>query len=101
MSENQFQHPQSQSSQPAGDQVFTQSDISVQIEAISQKLDAYINRRINWNTDIIGLFETVSVVPTLIPTKPYDQIKFYSNSTTYRLYMYDQINQVWRYASLT
>ncbi len=48
-----------------------------------------------------GLFETVSVVPTTIPKTTYDQIKFYSNATTYRLYMYDTVNNVWRYATLT
>ena len=105
MDKPQFQHPQPQSEQPAYGQVYSNAlsndDLQKQVQQLSSRLDLFINKRINWNTDIIGLFETVSAVPTLTPTKPYDQIKFYSNATTYRLYVYDQTNQVWRYATLT
>jgi hypothetical protein len=34
--------------------------------------------RINLNTDIIGLFETVSTAPTATPRDIYDQIKIYT-----------------------
>lgn len=68
------------------------------IEDLQQKV---ANPRIQFDRDIHGLFETVSAVPTGVPISPYDQIKFYSNSTTYRLYMYDRTNHVWRYTTLT
>lgn len=51
--------------------------------------------------NLFGLFETVSEVPTTTPKTTYDQIKIYSNSTTYRLYWYDSVNGVWRYATGT
>ncbi len=52
-------------------------------------------------SNLLGSFETVTAVPTAIPKNIYNQIKFYSNGTTYRIYIYDQKNGVWRYASLT
>ncbi len=48
-----------------------------------------------------GLFETVSVAPTTIPKTTYDQIKFYSNAGTFRLYMYDSVGNAWHYTALT
>jgi hypothetical protein len=106
-----FIHPQVQSNLP--EDTFSRPDTENYAQLISDlsiKIDTLIERhihdgggstRINWNTDIIGLFETVSLVPTLVPTKPYDQIKFYSNGITYRMYIYDNTNKVWRYATLT
>ena len=78
--EPQFQHPQSQSSsQPAYGQVFTYElnteDQANLIQSLTNRIQALENKRINWNTDIIGLFETVTVAPTLMPTSPYEQIK--------------------------
>lgn len=109
-----FEHPQPQSNQPAYGQVDgTNPDLGnlvAQVRDLSDKLDSMISnhihngsdaQRINLNTDIIGLFETVSAVPTIIPIRPYDQIKFYSSGATYRLYMYDVLNNVWRYTTLT
>lgn len=57
--------------------------------------------RIDLDTSVFGLFETVSAVPTAVPANLYDQIKIYKNSTTYRLYWYDGINNQWRYATGT
>lgn len=51
--------------------------------------------------NLFGMFQTVSSVPTGVPTRLINQIQFYSSGATYRLYMYDTTNKVWRYASLT
>lgn len=58
-------------------------------------------KRVTIETDLLGMFEVVSAVPTLTPRTAYDQIKIYSNSTTYRLYWYDWVNNAWRYATGT
>jgi glycine cleavage system pyridoxal-binding protein P len=51
--------------------------------------------------EFLGMFETVTDVPTKTPRNFINQIKFYSSGTTYRLYMYDIKNNVWRYTTLT
>lgn len=51
--------------------------------------------------NLIGSLEVVSAVPTGKPTKFIDQFKFYSNGSTYRLYVYNSASDVWRYTSLT
>lgn len=56
---------------------------------------------IQLNTDVRGLLETVSAVPTGVPQNLFDQVKIYVNGTTYRLYVYDANAQTWHYASLT
>lgn len=48
-----------------------------------------------------GFIDTVNVVPTNIPKKLAEQILIYSNGGTYRLYIYDTVNNAWRYATLT
>ncbi len=50
--------------------------------------------------EIDGFIETVDAIPAYTPRRINDQIKFYSSGTTYRLYIYDIKNQVWRYATL-
>ena len=50
---------------------------------------------------LFGLFETVSAIPTTIPKTTYDQIKIYVNGATLRLYVYDAVNDLWRYTTLT
>lgn len=52
-------------------------------------------------SEMIGGIETVSTVPTGKPTNMLNQIKFYSNGSTYRIYIYNAKNNVWRYANLT
>lgn len=49
----------------------------------------------------VGIIETVTAVPTGKPTNMLNQIKFYSSGSTYRIYIYDAKNDVWRYSSLT
>lgn len=51
--------------------------------------------------DLFGMFRTSSTAPTGSPKNFLDQIVFYSNSTTYRIYIFDTTNNVWRYSTLT
>lgn len=100
-----FQHPQQQSSQPAVGQVYSSvpdiASLAAQQAQMQTQLSSFQQKRINFNTDIIGLFETVSVVPTNIPTAPYEQIKVYVNGATLRLYWYDSVAHLWHYVTAT
>jgi len=58
-------------------------------------------KSINLNTDIFGLFETVSTAPSEAPTNVYQQVKIYVNGATYRLYLYDAVGHAWHYVALT
>lgn len=72
------------------------------LEARIAALEASLHQQfVNLDTNIYGLFEVVSAIPSGTPKSVYDQIKIYTNSTTYRLYWYDQVNHAWRYASGT
>lgn len=66
-----------------------------------QRVTALEEKRVNLNTDVFGLFETVSAAPTGVPRDLYDQIKIYVNGGTYRLYVYDVTGRAWHYATLT
>lgn len=94
-----FQHPQSQSQQPSYGQVFSQNEnfdgLNQQIQELTRRLDALDVKRINWNTDIIGLVETVTAAPTIQPKSPFDQIKIAVISGTSYLYIYNATNRVW------
>jgi len=67
---------------------------------IDSKFEELRTRRINL-FDIFGTYETVSVAPALKPSTPYDQIKFYVNGATYRVYWYDTTAGVWHYITST
>lgn len=105
LAEPHFQHPQPQKNTPATGQIATgESDTAQQLQDLTRRilnLEGMTNGRIVFNTGIIGLFETVSVAPTGIPTSPYDQVKIYVNSTTYRLYWYDGVGHAWHYVTAT
>lgn len=100
-----FKHPQQQSNQPAYGQVFSPipdtTTLTNELADLRQQIEELRNKRINWNTDVIGLFETVSVAPTLQPTSPYEQVKIYVNGATLRLYWYDATGQVWHFVTAT
>lgn len=98
MSQNkpQFQNPQPDSGNTPASQYFQQS-FNTQIPAPTTSY----NKLINFNTDIEGLFETVSVAPTAVPKSPYDQIKIYVNGATLRFYWYDNTAHVWHYVTAT
>jgi hypothetical protein len=82
------------SSVPTVEQI---QDLSNRIQALELKS----SRRINLNTEIVGLFEVVSSAPTGTPKEVFDQIKIYVSGGTYRLYVYDYNGHAWHYASLT
>jgi len=54
-----------------------------------------------FGSDIFGKFRTIDIVPTYTPRNYLDQIIYYSNAGTKRIYIYDTINHVWSYAALT
>lgn len=85
-------------------------DIQTQINQLRELLytliathrhDGGMSTRVDLDTDIIGLFEVVSSVPTGTPKGLYDQIKIYSSGGTRRLYCYEYVSQSWRYTALT
>lgn len=99
-----FEHPQSQSSQPAYGQIDGGNIDLGDLVEITDKLDFRIKShihnggeatRINFNTDIIGLIETVTSAPTVVPSSPFDQIKIAVISGTTYLYVYDSLNHAW------
>lgn len=64
----------------------------------------------NFLKEAIGIIQTIVdtsagsvLIPTSKPTNLINQIKIYKNTNTgtYRLYIYDTINNSWRYTSLT
>ncbi len=109
-----FSHPQQQSSLPSYGQVdgYTPdlNDLARQVNELSVRIDNKIHqhihdggdaKRINLNTDILGIFDTVSVIPTATPSSFYEQIKIYTNGTTYRFYWFDVKNNIWHYVTAT
>lgn len=50
---------------------------------------------------IYGMFQTVTAVPTKEPLNWFNQIVYYKNGATLRIYIYDGTNHVWSYATLT
>lgn len=95
-----FQHPQSQSSQPAYGQIAGVSPdtatLTRQIEELTQRLDLIENTRTNLNTDIIGLLETLTVAPTGTPTSLFEQIKLVVIAGTYYIYAYNTNSKTWK-----
>ena len=52
--------------------------------------------------DVLGFFPVVTTAPTWSPKKLYEQIAIYTTGgVATRLYIYDTINNAWRYATLT
>lgn len=72
-----------------------------QYSDLEQRISALEEKTINFDTDIVGLLETVSTAPSGVPKNVYDQIKIYKNGSTYRLYWYDAANGDWFYATGT
>lgn len=81
---------------------FSQPDPEIQdLQKRLGELEREVNGRMSFETDILGLFETVSTAPTNTPYSPYDQVKIYVNGGTYRLYWYDGNANVWHYVTAT
>ena len=68
------------------------------VQALQSQLSAIT---VQLNTQVQGLFECVSVVPTGKPSNVYDQVKIYASGGTKTLYLYDYINSAWRSVTLT
>lgn len=64
------------------------------IEEINQNTNPIPDNKLR---NISGFFETVSSVPTMTPISFKDQIKWYVNGGTKRLYIYDVTNSSWEY----
>lgn len=100
-----FEHPQPQTTQPAVGQVFQAvpdtTALATQIQQLQRRIEAIENKRINFNTDIIGLFETITAAPTQTPTSPYEQIKIALIAGTYYLYVYNNNNMTWKRVALS
>src|SRR6185503_3958341 len=100
-----FQHPQPQGDQPAVGQIYNYNasvdQLNQQVQDLLSRVQLLENKRLVFNTGIIGLFETVSAVPTNVPISPYDQIKIYINATTYRLYWWNNTDHLWHYINAT
>lgn len=94
-----FKHPQPQSSQPAYGQVFSDSpDPTLQVQdedELKRRVSFLESKRTNLNTDILGLFETVTVAPTGTPFNIFQQIKLATISGTTYLYIYDTKAHAW------
>lgn len=94
-----FEHPQSQSEKPAYGQVFSPIPNNIDMDELVVELTRRVNlleqKRTNLNTDIIGMFETVTVAPTGVPFNLFQQIKIAKISGTSYLYIYDTLNHVW------
>lgn len=95
-----FQDPQTQSQQPAYGQIAgiapNPADVQVQIQELLNRVTALETKRINFNTDLIGLFETVTVAPTNIPVSPYDQVKLANIAGTFYIYVYNTNSNSWK-----
>lgn len=100
-----FQHPQSQSQQPAYDQIAgVAPDLQTlmnNLQALANRVQAMENKRINFNTDLIGLFETLTAAPTGIPTSPFEQIKLANISGTFYIYAYNTNSKTWKRVAIT
>lgn len=100
-----FQHPQKQSQQPEYNQVFTAvpdlAGLIEQVQDLENKVHILDAQRVNLNTDIIGMFETLTVAPTGVPFNIFQQIKIAKISGTSYLYVYDTLNHVWLRATIT
>lgn len=52
-------------------------------------------------SDIFGMFQTVSAVPTGSPVNWQNQIQIYVSGATYRIYWYDTVANIWHYVTAT
>lgn len=92
-----FQHPQSQSSTPAHDQIDSVKPVGITTQVAS---DAQ-NKRVSIDTDVIGLFETLTAAPTGSPINTWQQIKIAKIAGTWYLYVFDAVGQVWKRVALS
>ena len=70
-------------------------------QTIPQDFSITPKTKISNTVDDLGIIEIVSAAPTHIPIHPLKRIVIYKSGATYRVYFYDNVNNSWRYASLT
>ena len=79
--------------------------LSGQVAELQQMISAHAHNGVQASNtdfdDIMGTFEVVSSVPTAKPMRASQQIKIYTNGTTYRLYWFDTVADVWHYITAT
>lgn len=72
-----------------------------------KKLDNKIEEpNINLNveqraSEVFGMFQTVTTIPTETPRNWFNQIQIYSNGGTTTLYIYDTVANTWLATTLT
>lgn len=74
------------------------NELKRRLDTLEQRMN---NEPTQIETDVFGMFEVVSAAPTGVPHTVYDQVKIYTNSTTYRLYWYDWVGRAWHYVTAT
>jgi hypothetical protein len=71
-----------------------------------KRVISYQGQTVAYGIDFANLtnfIEVVTVVPTYTPTDVYEQVKIYYNSggPAWALYLYDNVNNVWKSVALT
>ena len=61
--------------------------------------DGLLSSRTNFQ-DLLGGLQTTSAVPTDTPRDIFDWVRVYKSGSSYRLYVYDGLNNVWKYANI-
>lgn len=104
MSEPNFEHPQSQTSKPAYGQILGNLDLTdalFQIQVLTRRVDDLERKRVSFKTDLIDLFETVTVAPTITPRSPYEQVKLANIAGTFYIYAYNTNSLSWKRVAIT
>lgn len=74
-------------------------------EELNSILDERFGDYVSDFLDITNLIETVTTIPSHIPTRLYDQVKIYiddiDSPTTKRFYIYSNKTNAWNYTTLT
>lgn len=71
-----------------------------QVEELRAQLNAITNFQRTYDPNL-GWFSVVDTAPSGVPSDPYDQIRVYTNGSTYRLYWYDWNAGAWHYVTAT
>lgn len=82
-----------------------QQKIEGEIKKLSQPKTLEISvpskERFSNLVDDLGIIEAVSSVPTHIPVHPLKKIVIYSSGGVWRIYIFDSVGRVWKYATLS
>lgn len=72
-----------------------------QNDSPEQKADYNFAQYLNFLDAMKTIKKVVSVAPTAVPRNFFNQIQFYENAGTYRIYIYVSATAGWRYVALT